>query len=513
MIAKASYLCIWIILSHAHVDVFGQQTSINLSPLQAQRLWDDGQILGQSISFIHPFSLGTFTKCDEEEISKVFDSNFHLLESFSNERVHGTTAFRTRPAKRSIERDALSAEGCVMACLTEKEFVCRACDYFQANAGKCALHNITAYVYSENPFLGELHPDYAGNNVASTHYRIYLPEEPNPNCTDDDQQAYHNFALGWKAMEAGWYILAHDMLDKAIAIDSNYSMAYIGKILANKNMGYGLGDDVVPSYYEKLQEIANTADFRVKQSMQEQLLIEALIGLHSAPSLEEGLEVMIKIFSSDTTTKKNYILNVVDGNAQLLHFNNYKTIEGIAEDSNTFALQLLTHNLNPYKNGKNIISPESENTATGAMYTFEALEVKGAWQIYSDCVDIAEYYAYWNKGQKMLSDQRDFLFRNTIESDDTALFKEVGDNLVVHQLEVVYMSRSLRRINEYERLHFFQLQLALFDVAENHLLTLADVDEQTKNLLYRMTANAYFSTYDYIYDKYANEIEFDPDWL
>jgi len=59
MIAKASYLSIWIILSHAHVGVFGQQTSINLSPLQAQRLWDDGQILGQSISFIHPFSLGT----------------------------------------------------------------------------------------------------------------------------------------------------------------------------------------------------------------------------------------------------------------------------------------------------------------------------------------------------------------------------------------------------------------------------------------------------------------------
>jgi len=48
-------------------------------------------------------------------------------------------------------------------------------------------------------------------------------------------------------------------------------------------------------------------------------------------------------------------------------------------------------------------------------------------------------------------------------------------------------------------------QLALFDVAENHLLTLADVDEQTKNLLYRMTANAYFSTYDYIYDKYVSE--------
>lgn len=135
------------------------------------------------------------TFCDDIEIAKVFDEGFNFKVNYSvgavdrnsyqlsAVRVVPRAAYRTAQAQRTIQESVLSPEGCVMACLTEKDFICRDCDYFIGNSGKCALYNTTGYVFQENPDPNNFSPFYVGDNSASNHYIIYKRgEDPTP-CT------------------------------------------------------------------------------------------------------------------------------------------------------------------------------------------------------------------------------------------------------------------------------------------------------------------------------------------
>ena len=51
---------VYLFVHYANAVSFGQQSKINFGALsQAQKLWDDPKILGNSTVFKHPVSLGT----------------------------------------------------------------------------------------------------------------------------------------------------------------------------------------------------------------------------------------------------------------------------------------------------------------------------------------------------------------------------------------------------------------------------------------------------------------------
>ena len=275
----------------------------------------------------------------------------------------------------------------------------------------------------------------------------------------DGEYAHPYFALGWKAMEVGWYKLSHHLLDEAIRIDPNFYMAWVGKMLSNERMGYGLVDG--KSYKDRMSEIYNSLDFKVKLSLQEQLLVQALSTFQNGSTYEEGLVGLIEVFSYYEGFK-DPIIKVIEGNANLLQFDAYQILNTLAEDEKiVFALQLLTHNLNPYKNGKSRISLESRRAATDAVYHYQDLGIGGAWQITADCTDITEYYAEWKIGSLLLENQRIFVFDN-ISPDPSFLLGENQDEIFVHGLNVTYMSTALYRVNAYERLHFFHIQVCIY---------------------------------------------------
>lgn len=258
-------------------------------------------------------------------------------------------------------------------------------------------------------------------------------------------------------MEAGWYDLAHDQFNKALERDPDFYMAHIGKALSNEDMGYGMSDNVVKSYRDKLNEIKDKPDIPLKLTFQFQLLLKALIALNNADNLQKGLKAMSDVFTDDAMTKTSYIDLVVAGNALLLHSDSFRPLQTRSEN-NVFALQYLTHNLNPYKNGKDRKSLPLREAAVDAVYTYEKMEVHGAWRISSDCIDITEYYAQWPLAHSVINSQLYFLARNIVERDD-GLLKVQGEDIVVRGLNVTYMGQSLRRINAYERFHFYMLQV------------------------------------------------------
>ncbi|XP_067942526.1 uncharacterized protein [Watersipora subatra] len=511
------------IIGGSNADSYGQQSNIEFSIAQAQSLWDDKEILGDSIYFEHPVSLGTFTNCDDIEISNAFTDEYNFKVNYTTEnrryqlswvRVVQRAAYRDAQAQRTIENGVVLAEGCVMACITEKDFVCRDCDFFVADGGKCALYETTGLLFNDDPTT--THPLYVGDNPASVHYTIYKREEfPIPCNVTNGEYAHPYFALGWKAMETGWYTLAKSMFNNATSIDPEFYLAYVGKMLANDDMGYGMNDENGVSYKTHMNEILVAPDFEVKLSLQEQLLVQALAAFQNGETLAEGLEAMIQVFI-DYQGYKDNILKVIEGNANLLKRNTYQLLSDLAEtDENVFALHLLTHNLNPYTIEKNRISGESQRAAIKAAYIYQGLGIQGAWPIIADCTDINAYYAQWQFGRLLLENQKNFLFRNTHPDDREFLFRDDDDDyIIVNGLEEMYTSKALLRIDEYERLHFFELQLALFDVADSRLyetMLMRDEEVWTMTRL-RMIANAYFSTYDYIYSPYADKLKFDEDW-
>lgn len=50
------------------------------------------------------------------------------------------------------------------------------------------------------------------------------------------------------------------------------------------------------------------------------------------------------------------------------------------------------------------------------------------------------------------------------------------------------------------------LKMAQFISADELLGDSEEIDTQTKNMRKRMAANAYFTTYDYIYDKFVSRL-------
>lgn len=274
-----------------------------------------------------------------------------------------------------------------------------------------------------------------------------------------NRYAHSYFALGWKGMETGWYALAHSFFDQALERDPDYYMATVGKMLSHENMGYGVGN-----YKEQLLSMSTSPDFRVKLSRQEQLLVQALNSLQNGKDFGAGLDAMTNTFDSDTSdTLKDYIIRVVDGNGNLLFKDQYQILASVAKsDESVFALHLLTHNLNPYKNGKNRITEASQKAATDAIFLFNKLEVTGAWVITSDCVDIAEYYSKWSVGIKLLSSHSSFLSVNGLYEPNPTSGTLLGQNdkeIFIRGINITYMSKSINNLNKYERLHFYQLQV------------------------------------------------------
>lgn len=262
-------------------------------------------------------------------------------------------------------------------------------------------------------------------------------------------------------METGWYNLAHDQLNYAIDLDPEYYMAYIGKVLANENLGYGQTDDKVGmSYKDKLLEIDGTPDKHLRLTLQEQLLLTALITLHTADTFEQGLVDMDNVFTEDTETQRDYILAVIRGIGILLSESSHVTLENAADDyENVYALQLLTRTLNPYRpENRNRTTEALMKAAIKAVFTFQGLNIRGADEITEDCVDISQYYGRWALAFTRLQAQRDFLFTKVGTSPDD-LFTVDNGTIVLQGLNMDYMSVSLQLINEYERLHFYELQV------------------------------------------------------
>lgn len=141
--------------------------------------------------FIIVFSI-VVTSCDETNLRHVFDENFQFKKSYdvkSNNRnlyrnnetraIEGA-AYRSAKANREVEKKVLSAESCVLACLTEKDFKCRECDYFQRDGGKCALYATKGKVFQEDPTGA--HDNYVGDLPSSDHYILYKNYEEVPDC-------------------------------------------------------------------------------------------------------------------------------------------------------------------------------------------------------------------------------------------------------------------------------------------------------------------------------------------
>lgn len=280
---------------------------------------------------------------------------------------------------------------------------------------------------------------------------------------DSTKMAYNYFALGWKSMESGWYSLARMMFKNATQLDPTYHMAYVGEMLSNENMGYGLANEDGSSFKDLMNNIIQSDDFEVRLSLQEQLLVKALFALQSGASLEEGLKDMNEVFISNTATLKDSIINVVEGNGNLLSLGTFEILKQMGDnEGNVYALQLLLHNLNPYENGKNRTSAREQAGATDALYDYAPLNIKGAWPMTFDSSDIAEYYSVWNQGRNLLFNFKEFVALNYREDTPDKLLGSEGNNLIVNGLDVDYVSRSVERIYIYERLQFFNIQVGFF---------------------------------------------------
>lgn len=295
-----------------------------------------------------------------------------------------------------------------------------------------------------------------------------------------DDYAHTYFALGWKAMEAGWYELAYHQFNEALARDEEYYTAYIGKSLSYENFGYGLTDSpTLRSYKDILNEIQNQPNLSFKLTLQQKLLLRSLVELHNGSNLKDGLEKMIDVFLTDEKTEVDYVARVVSGNALLLKSDIFSPLESHSEN-NVFALQYLTHNLNPYHNGKNRTTYALRDVAVRAVHLFNDLGVNGAARIMADCIDITLYYAEWFLGRQLIDSMRDFLFRNV--GPEPYLFREEDGKLITNGLNVTYMSQAWRRFTEYEIRHFHSLQVKHTPAYKSNLLKLFDLFLQIPTL-------------------------------
>lgn len=261
-------------------------------------------------------------------------------------------------------------------------------------------------------------------------------------------------------MESGWYELARLQFDNATEKDPSYHMAYVGKMLSHELLGYGLSDDDGVSFKDKMKMIIDASDFDVRLSFQEQLLVKALYALQNGSDFLAGLAGMDNVFIEDTVTFKDNIIKVIEGNGNLLTGNSFIKLAQLADsEKNVFALQLLTHNLNPYKLGMNRTALREEKAAVDALFVYDELDIDGAWPITFDGSDIAEYYSKWTRGKSLLEGLREFLYTHKSKDDPSKLLGEDDVNIIVNGLNIPYVSKSMERIYIYERLHFFYIQV------------------------------------------------------
>ena len=121
-------------------------------------------------------------------MTRAFDDNFQLNSNYTffDDRWSIDTratkvylknyAYRYETPDRTIEKDIYSAGACIMACVAEKDFLCKELDYFRADGGVCALYD-TIGNYGDSR-----HPLFVGNSASSDHYRIYRGRDTPPPC-------------------------------------------------------------------------------------------------------------------------------------------------------------------------------------------------------------------------------------------------------------------------------------------------------------------------------------------
>ena len=119
------------------------------------------------------------TDCDKEKIKRVFTEDFVLHRNYSffnkssNLDVRASklflrdASFVSAKPSRLVSKGIYSAETCILACITEKEFVCFECDYFKSDGGVCALYNLTGN------YGNTFDPLFVGFSRSSDHYRLY----------------------------------------------------------------------------------------------------------------------------------------------------------------------------------------------------------------------------------------------------------------------------------------------------------------------------------------------------
>lgn len=150
---------------------------------------------------VHTISL-LDTSCDNVEIDRVFTDDFKFLVNYTadalsnpNPKFNGAyndpavrftpkTGYRRLAPNRATEKGVLTVAGCLMACVTEKEFFCREVDYFERDGGKCALYATKGLIYNQagNVEGTTDNSRYVGNLVASDHYVLYKTGETKEPC-------------------------------------------------------------------------------------------------------------------------------------------------------------------------------------------------------------------------------------------------------------------------------------------------------------------------------------------
>lgn len=132
------------------------------------------------------------------EIARVFTADYTTNINFTVDEQHRglegdrdwvratyEASYRNIHANRTIDKNVVSVEGCLMACITEKAFFCHNVDYFERDGGKCALYAKASLVFVEasDTTQNTAHPYYVGDNPSSDHYRLYKSGESKETCS------------------------------------------------------------------------------------------------------------------------------------------------------------------------------------------------------------------------------------------------------------------------------------------------------------------------------------------
>lgn len=105
----------------------------------------------------------------------VFDDHWSIAERGTKYYLHGYAVRDNTEASRRIGENVYDRRGCILACLNEKDFECRAVDFYWGDGGVCTLFNVSGQIHHDKP-------NYVSKHNGADHYKIYKEDEVKPYC-------------------------------------------------------------------------------------------------------------------------------------------------------------------------------------------------------------------------------------------------------------------------------------------------------------------------------------------